>query len=105
MSARALRHPVAAQIIPDLLAEAARSPELADALRTALHDTQGGIATTVVRQAAARGELPAATDPRLALDLLAGPLYWRLAVLRTPFTAADLDALTTAVVAALRAPE
>src|SRR3954464_8095930 len=31
VAARALRHPMASQIIPDLLAEAARSPELATA--------------------------------------------------------------------------
>jgi AcrR family transcriptional regulator len=103
VSARALGHPVAAQIIPDLLAEAARSPELAEALRTALRDAQGGIAAAVVRQAVARGELPTGTDPRLALDLIAGPLYWRLAVIRTPYAPGELDALTTAVVAALRA--
>lgn len=103
VSARALRHPVAAQIIPDLLAEAARSPELSDALRTALRDAQGGIAAAVIRQAAARGELSAATDPDLALDLLAGPLYWHLAVMRTPYTPRRLDALATAAVAALKA--
>lgn len=103
VSARALRHPVAAQIIPDLLAEAARSPELAAALRTALRDAQGGIATAVIRQAAARGELPATTDAELALDLIAGPLYWRLAVMRGTYSRGRLDALTSAVVAALQA--
>ncbi|MEU6849674.1 TetR/AcrR family transcriptional regulator [Actinacidiphila alni] len=103
VSARALRHPVAAQIIPDLLAEAARSPELAAALRTALRDAQGGVAAAVIRQAAARGEIPAATDPGLALDLLAGPLYWHLAVMRDDLPRHRLDALTTAVVAALSA--
>jgi AcrR family transcriptional regulator len=103
VGARALRHPVAAQIVPDLLAEAARSPELADALRTALRDAQGAVAAAVVRQAAARGEIPAAADPELALDLIAGPLYWRLAVMRGSCPPARLDALAAAVVAALRA--
>jgi AcrR family transcriptional regulator len=103
VSARALRHPVAAQIIPDLLAEAARSPELAAALRTALRDAQGGITAAVIRQAAARGELPSTADPDLALDLIAGPLYWRLAVMRGSCPPARLDALTAAVIAALKA--
>ena len=104
VSARALRHPVAAQIIPDLLAEAARSPELGAALRTALREAQGGIAGAIIRQAAARGELSAGTDPELALDLLAGPLYWRLSVVADrAYTAAQLDALAAAVTAALRA--
>ncbi|MET9217317.1 TetR/AcrR family transcriptional regulator [Streptomyces sp. NPDC088197] len=103
VSARALRHPVAAQIIPDLLAEAARSPELADTLRTALREAQGGITVAVIRQAAARGELSPSADPELALDLIAGPLYWRLAVMRAAYSRAQLDALTSAVVAALQA--
>ena len=59
VAARALRHPMASQIIPDLLAEAARSPELAEALKTALHDSQQGIAAAMVARAVARGELPA----------------------------------------------
>lgn len=102
VSERALRHPVAAQIIPDLLAEAARSPELDAAFRATLRDVQGGVVAAVVRQAAARGEIPAGTDPELALDLLAGPVYWRLAVMRGAYGAGQLDALGSAVVAALR---
>ncbi len=101
VTARALGHPMASQIIPDLLAEAARNPEIAQALRAALRGIQQGIAQAVVGGAVERGELPADIDPELALDLLAGPLYWRLAVFRSPVPAADLDALATATVAAL----
>ncbi|MCQ4040639.1 TetR/AcrR family transcriptional regulator [Streptantibioticus rubrisoli] len=103
VTARALGHPMASQIIPDLLAEAARNPEIAEALRTALRGIQQGIAQAVVGGAVQRGELPADIDPDLALDLLAGPLYWRLAVFRSPAPAADLDALAAATVAALTA--
>jgi AcrR family transcriptional regulator len=99
---RALRHPATAQVLPDLLAEAARSPELDRALRAALRQAQHAIVTTVVEQAAARGEVPPATDPELALDLLAGPVYWRMAVLREPYDPGRLDALATAVARALR---
>ncbi|WUH94477.1 TetR/AcrR family transcriptional regulator [Streptomyces sp. NBC_00433] len=101
VSARALRHPVVAQILPDLLAEAARSPELAESLHGALRDAHGGIVAAVIAQAAARGEVPAATDPALAVDLLAGPLYWRQAVLGTAYTPPELDALAAATSAAL----
>ena len=103
VAARALSHPMAAQIVPDLLAEAARSPEMAEALRTALRDAYGGIAEAVVRQAVARGELPPTTDPELALDLLAGPLYWHVSVMRTPLPPPTLTRLTTAITAALTA--
>ncbi|MEV8457429.1 TetR/AcrR family transcriptional regulator [Streptomyces sp. NPDC052095] len=102
LAAYALRHPVASQVIPDLLVEAARNPEIADTIKAALLDPQQGIAAVVVRDAVARGELPAGSDPDRALDLIVGPLYWRLAVVRTPLPAGYLDELATAAVAALR---
>lgn len=101
VAARALRHPMASQIVPDLLAEAARSPELAAALKAALHDSQEGVATAMVARAVERGEIPAGADGRLALDLLTGPLYWRLLVVRDEVPAGYLDELTAAVVGAL----
>lgn len=103
VAARALRHPMASQIIPDLLAEAARSPELAQALKAALHDSQEGVAAAVVARAVERGELPQDVDARLALDLLTGPLYWRLLVARDELPKGYLDALSCSVVAALGA--
>ncbi|MFG2290871.1 TetR/AcrR family transcriptional regulator [Streptomyces sp. NPDC048595] len=103
VAARALKHPMASQIIPDLLAEAARSPELAQALKTALHDSQEGVAAAVVARAVERGELPQDVDARLALDLLTGPLYWRLLVVRDELPKGYLDALSGSVVAALGA--
>jgi AcrR family transcriptional regulator len=103
VTARALRHPMASQILPDLLAEAARNPEIAEALRAALRDALFGLADAVVRAAVARGDLPADTSLPLAVDLLAGPLYWRLAVFRAPLPAAELDRLARATAAALGA--
>ncbi|GES34069.1 TetR/AcrR family transcriptional regulator [Streptomyces angustmyceticus] len=103
VAARALRHPMASQIVPDLLAEAARSPELAAALKAALHDSQEGVAAAVVARAVERGELPPDVDTRLALDLLTGPLYWRLLVTRDELPKGYLDALSASVVAALGA--
>ncbi|KIZ18674.1 TetR/AcrR family transcriptional regulator [Streptomyces natalensis] len=103
VAARALRHPMASQIIPDLLAEAARSPELAEALRTALHESQQSMAAAMVERAVERGEIPAGVDGKLALDLLTGPLYWRLVVVRDDLPAGYLDALAQSVAAALGA--
>ncbi|WP_455353423.1 TetR/AcrR family transcriptional regulator [Streptomyces sp. SYSU K217416] len=96
-----LRHPVASQVIPDLLVESVRNPELADAIRSALVDGQQGIAGQIVRDAVARGELPAGTDPERALDLVIGPLYWRLVVVRAELPPGYLDELAAAVVAGL----
>lgn len=102
VTARALRHPVAAQVIPDLLVEAARQPELADTIRVLLLDPQRGVASAIVRDAVGRGELHADTDPNYLLDLTLGPLYWRFSVARGPFSAGYLDELAAAAAAALR---
>jgi AcrR family transcriptional regulator len=103
LTASALRHPLAAQIVPDLLAEAARNEEIARTLETALRETQRGISSVLVRNAVARGELPEGTDPELAFDMVIGPLYWRLAVVRAPVGKAYLDRLATAAATALGA--
>jgi AcrR family transcriptional regulator len=102
VAARALGNPITTQIIPDLLVEAARHPEISDAIRAVLVDGQQGVATVIVREAAARGEVPAGTDPDLLLDLTAGPLYWRLVVVRKALPPGYLDHLAAAAVAALR---
>lgn len=79
----ALRHPLASQIIPDLLAEAARNPTIAQTLQDALQANQRDVATILLGRAVERGELKRA-DPDLAMDLVFGPLYWRLAIARSP---------------------
>lgn len=53
-----LRHPVASAVIPDLLVEAARNPEIADAVRGALLDGQRRLAEGIVAEAVERGNCP-----------------------------------------------
>ncbi|MFD3565157.1 TetR/AcrR family transcriptional regulator [Streptomyces sp. NPDC058686] len=102
VTSRALRHPVAGQIIPDLQAEAARNPEIAEAMQKALREGQYGVANGIVRSAAARGEVRADLDEDLALDLISGPLYWRAVVVRTPLPKGYLGKLAAATAAGLR---
>jgi AcrR family transcriptional regulator len=83
VTSRALRHPVASQILPDLQAEAARNPEIAEAVQKALREGQEGVASQILVAAERRGELRAGFDEELALDLISGPLYWRSVVIRT----------------------
>lgn len=104
VAAKVLRHPIAVQILPDLLAEAVRNREIASALRNAVRAAQGGIVETVVRKAVNRGELPANADTDLALDLVAGPLYWRLMMDQAAPPDDYLDRLAAAAVAALAGP-
>ncbi len=100
---KALQHRIASQIIPDLMAEAARNPQIAATLQKALRTHQQSVGDKLVGQAVARGELPASADPEIAVDLILGPLYWRLSVARTPISDDYLEKLTAGVLAALRA--
>ena len=100
---RALQHRLASQIIPDLLAETARNPQIAETLQRALRTHQHAVGVKLVGQAVDRGELPSGADPEVAVDLILGPLYWRLAIARTPITDEYLAQLTEAVIAALAA--
>ncbi|MFF9273510.1 TetR/AcrR family transcriptional regulator [Streptomyces griseosporeus] len=104
VTSRALRHPVASQIIPDLQAEAARNPDIAEALQKALREGQDGVASGIVAAAQRRGEIRADADEQLALDLISGPLYWRTVVIRDPKPPKSyLDTLTRTTTAALKA--
>lgn len=103
IAAKALKHPLASQIIPDLLAEAARSPQIAETLQTVLRDNQRAIGALVIERAVKRGEIPAASAPApdLAMDLVVGPVYWHVAVARTGLSGAQIQQLATAGAAAL----
>jgi AcrR family transcriptional regulator len=99
----ALTHPLARTIIPDMLSEATRTPELAAVLATAVREPRRAKAAELFERAIRRGELPAGTDIGLAMDLMAGPLYWRLAVMQVEVTDDYCDRLATAVVSAVTA--
>ncbi|MEU6145100.1 TetR/AcrR family transcriptional regulator [Streptomyces sp. NPDC047081] len=104
VTSRALRHPVASQIIPDLQAEAARNPEIAEAMQKTLREGQEGVALKILVAAEQRREIRVGFDEELALDLISGPLYWRSVVIRGPkLPKGYLDALTRATAEALKA--
>ncbi|MDF2266503.1 TetR/AcrR family transcriptional regulator [Streptomyces coacervatus] len=104
VTSRALRHPVASQIIPDLQAEAARNPEIAEAMQKTLREGQEGVASKIIVAAAQRGEISGHLDEDLALDLISGPLYWRSVVIRSPkLPKGYLAALARATAEALKA--
>jgi AcrR family transcriptional regulator len=104
VTSRALRHPVAGQILPDLQAEAARNPDIAEALQKALQEGQQSVTRGIVAAAVARGEIREDADEGLALDLISGPLYWRAVVVRGPkLPKGYLAGLARATTGALRA--
>ncbi|MDX1874142.1 TetR/AcrR family transcriptional regulator [Mycolicibacterium sp. 120266] len=97
----ALSHPMVRRIGPDLLAEAIRNPELAAVLGEHVREPRRIKAAELFNRAVERGQLPVGTDPDLALDLMAGPLYWRLAVMQLPVDDDYCEKLTDHIIAAL----
>jgi AcrR family transcriptional regulator len=96
-----LTYPLAKAIIPDLLSEANRNPDLAAALLRRVRDPRRTRAAAIIRRAIERGEVADTLNPDLALDVLAGPLYWRLTVVHQPIHDEELVQLAELVIGAL----
>lgn len=97
-----LRHPLVRRIIPDLVAERSRSPELSRML-DGIASARRQFGNQLLTRAMARGELRMDLDRELAIDLLFAPLYARMIVRGAGFTRPDLDRLAKALEAAVRA--
>jgi AcrR family transcriptional regulator len=97
----ALTNPLVRRIVPDLLAEAIRNPELANVLAETVREPRRIKATELFERAAQRGELADDTNPDLSLDMLAGPLYWRLSVMQLPVGDDYCDQLAERIVATI----
>jgi len=98
-----LSHPRFSRILPDLIAEMARNPELSDLVESMIGRPRRDHAMAFLRRAIERGELSSATDLDLAVDLLAAPVYWRLTVRDQAAEPGYLDKLTDVLIRALGA--
>ncbi|MGW4842809.1 TetR/AcrR family transcriptional regulator [Nocardia brasiliensis] len=99
-----LTHPRFSRILPDLVAETTRNPELAEFVDTMIGTPRRTRGAELLRRAIDRGELPADLNIELALDVVAAPLYWRLSVRSAPIDSDYLDTLTDLLLRALGAP-
>jgi AcrR family transcriptional regulator len=99
----ALGSPPVRAIASDLLAEANRDSPLAAELLKKVRDPRRTRAGEIIHRAVRRGELPPGVDVSLALDILAGPLFFRVGVLTESADKTYRAALTTAILAALSA--
>ncbi len=99
----ALAHPLARTIIPDLLAEATRNSELTSLLGDMIREPRRIKATQILDRAKERGEIPTDYDIEVTLDMIAGPLYWRQAVMQLPADDDYLDRLADSIVTVARA--
>jgi AcrR family transcriptional regulator len=76
--------PLAPRLMPSLLEEAQRNPELANTLRSGFLTRRRAALSAVLRRGMGRGDLARDLDLELALDVLGGPLFYRLLVTGGP---------------------
>lgn len=93
-----LTDPRFSRILPDLVAETARNPELGEFVKTMIGTPRREHSAEMLRRAVERGELRTDLDLELVLDLLAAPVYWRLSVRASPAEPDYLDKLTDLLV-------
>jgi AcrR family transcriptional regulator len=94
----ALTGTIAGRILPGLVAESARSPELLGVL----HDfwlSRRGLMLEVLRQGSAQGDLPEDVDHELMADLLYGPVHYRFLISAALVDPALAEQLVDAVMA------
>jgi AcrR family transcriptional regulator len=94
----ALSGTIAGRILPGLVAESARSPDLLGVL----HDfwiTRRKIMMEVLRQGAAQGDLPEGVDLELIADLLYGPVHYRFLISAAPLDRPLAEQVVDAVMA------
>jgi AcrR family transcriptional regulator len=73
------------RVLEQLVRQSGQNPELVDVVRSILY-ARRRVSATVLNHAIARGELTADIDQELLLDLLLGPLWFRLLVSGAPIT-------------------
>ncbi|BBZ02023.1 TetR family transcriptional regulator [Mycolicibacterium chitae] len=100
---RWLSHPRFSRILPDLIAEMARTPELSELVESMIGRPRREHGAAILRRAIDRGELAPDTDIDIALDLIAAPVYWRLTIRDGEAEPGYLDKLTDVLMRALGA--
>ena len=91
-------------IVQGLVPELAANPELAVAFRERVLSARASAVRQLVEQAAARGDLPANTDPELVRELLLSPIYFRLLLTGEPLDRKLATRIVDTTLAALAAP-
>ena len=93
-------------VLPGLISEISRNPELAKVFRSSLVAPRRAAWKELLARSAARGELRDGVDFGLVADLITGPLYARLLITGEPITtrmAKDLGDLVFHAIASPRA--
>ncbi|MBA4207530.1 TetR/AcrR family transcriptional regulator [Pannonibacter phragmitetus] len=98
-----LKRPLARAILPDLYGELARNSALSDHIRVHFQEPKRFQALHIIDRAIARMEIHSTVDRSLALDLMAGPLYWRLMITKDTVETDFAAKFARAIVGALKA--
>jgi AcrR family transcriptional regulator len=91
------------RIMPDLIAEVVRNPELAEASAHAIGEPRRARGEVMLHRAIDRGELPPNIDIELAMDLVAAPIHWRITARHAEMEDGYLDKLADMLLLALGA--
>ena len=86
-----------------LIAEGQADPELAEAVRSRWLSVRRGEAREILELGIERGELREGLDPEVAVDVLYGPIYYRMLVGYAPLNEDFADALADHIFAGLGA--
>jgi AcrR family transcriptional regulator len=95
--------PRGGRAVAHLIAEVQSDPDLAIAWRERFVDRIRTARRPIIERAVARGEIPAASDPELIMDMLFGPLYHRYLNQHLPLDAAFARGVARMVVAGAKA--
>ena len=76
--------PLIAGAMPSIVARMHVDPEIADGVQRGMLATRRAALCEILERGVDRGELPDALDYELALDVLAGPLFYRLLITGGP---------------------
>jgi len=80
-----------------------QDPVASEWLQTRFLDSRQRGTQELWDRAVSRGEVQEDIDPDLAMDLVFGPIMWRLVSGRRPLTEDDADAIVNSVLNGLRA--
>lgn len=96
-----LNTPPVGDVLPHLLAVAATSPEFRSELLAFVRSRRGPV-RALLEAAVVRGDLPGDVDVDRVIDLMSGPLFYRMLILGEPIDPALVDLTVGNVLSGLR---
>lgn len=93
------------QTVAGLIAEAQSDPKLAEPFRTTFIGSRREQMVSILRRGIARGELRDTLDVSATVDLLYGPLWYRLLLRHAPLSPGFADTIVASILPSIRRDE